>query len=162
MKTIVTGHSGSPGQLNRRISAFIADRCGVPGARWIDYTTVGLLDNRELVAGVLYHEKTESNIVTHIATGSGRRCLNREFLWYIFHYPFIELGCIRITAFVRLDNYDSLRFCRHLGFDIEAVLKCTHGPNVHTCCLVMWKDKCRWLNRRKLYGQVSTCASAAA
>ena len=165
MKEIITGHGES--DANIRIAGFIAQRCGTPNARWIDYTTIGLVDGGELVAGCLYSDFTGRNILTYFAGAPGRKWLNRDLLWYGFYYPFVGLGCDRVTGLVRSDNLESLRMVWHMGYRLEAVLRGTYGRGIDTLVMVMWKPECKWLkimpdSMRKNHGREITFASAAA
>lgn len=112
-------------------------------------TTIGLYHPEQgLVAGVLYEDWNGANILGHVAAVPGRRWLNREFLWFCFHYPFEQLGVKRITGIVPSVNADARRFDESLGFELEATLKDAH-PLGDLCVYKMTRDKCRWLSIRK-------------
>lgn len=101
-----------------------------------------------LVAGVLYEDWNGANILGHVAAVPGRMWLNREFLWFCFHYPFEQLGVKRITGIVPSSNLEARRFDESLGFELEATLKDAH-PTGDLCVYAMTKEKCRWLALRK-------------
>lgn len=103
----------------------------------------------EVIAALLYVEFNGTNCFMHIAARPGRRWLNRDFLFWGFHYPFEQLGCSRITGWVEVDNTDSCRFLEHLGFVREATLK---GAGVHGQDVIlyrMFREECRFLGRRQ-------------
>lgn len=111
--------------------------------------TIGLAHpEKGLVAGVLYEDWNGANILGHVAAVPGRMWLNREFLWFCFHYPFEQLGVKRITGIVPSSNLEARRFDESLGFELEATLKDAH-PTGDLCVYVMTKEKCRWLALRK-------------
>lgn len=112
-------------------------------------STIGLASLEQgLLAGVLFEDWNGANIVMHVAALPGRHWLCREFLWYCFHYPFIELGVKRVTGIVPSTNLEARRFDEHLGFTLEATLKDAH-PTGDLLIYVMRKEDCRWLNIKR-------------
>ncbi len=105
---------------------------------------IGWLRHGQLIAGVAYAEWSGPNVVCHIASDGSRRWLTREYLWTIFHYPFVQLNCKRITVCVGQGNSDSRRFVQHLGFALEATLEAAH-PTGDLLVYRMWKKDCKWL-----------------
>lgn len=86
---------------------------------------IGLLDENGLRGGVIFEGFTGTNINLHVASrkGLGRRWMTRKFLWMVLHYPFVQLGCKRVTAGVPSHNKDCLRFIQSIGFVHEATLE---------------------------------------
>ena len=115
----------------------------------------------ELLAGVLYEDYNGANLLTHIAATTSGHWMTREYLWFIFYYPFVQLNCKRITSIVASSNQKSARFVEHLGFKLEATLKDAH-PGGDLLVYVMHKIDCRWLNlkRNAPYGQERSSGSA--
>ncbi len=107
---------------------------------------IGHERNGVLVGAVAYTGWTGPNIDIH-AVGKGY-WLTHEFLQAIFAYPFLQLGCTRVTAPVASGNNASIRLCLHVGFEREARLK-GYLPNEDLIYLVMWRDKCRWLKEKQ-------------
>jgi RimJ/RimL family protein N-acetyltransferase len=126
-----------------RVSAFVSSR--LESADWGSYTAIGLERSGELIAGVVYDGYTGTNIFMHVAAIEGKRWLVRKYLHACFAYPFGQLGCRRITGSVAADNGAALRLDFHLGFEYETQLK-DALPSGDLIMLVMWKEKCRWLN----------------
>lgn len=110
-----------------------------------DMKGLGLERDGELVAGVLYENWSGPNVWMHVAAVPGSRWLNREFLRYCFHYPFMELGCSRVSGYVEASNEAARRFDEHLGFKPEAVLKGAATDGGDVILYVMWRDECRFL-----------------
>lgn len=121
------------------------------GGAWVPgMTGIGLFDTEraELIAGVAYFGYNQVNIFAHIAGDSGAHWMTRDFLWYIFHYPFVELGCKRITGLVPSWNEAALRLDRKFGFVEEATLK-DADPDGDIKVLVCWRENARrWLQLR--------------
>lgn len=134
------------------VGPWVAEKTGgtwTPGGG----TTIGLFDEEQgLLAGVLYENFNGVNIFAHIAAVEGKKWITREFLWFMFHYPFEQLGCRRITGLVAETNQTARQFDEHLGFRLEAVLRDAHeeGDLLVYC---MRRSECRWLNiNRKRHG----------
>lgn len=106
---------------------------------------LGLERDGELVAGVIYEGYNGQNVWMHVAAVPGRRWLNKEYLRYCFEYPFVELGCRRVSGYVEARNLDARRFDEHLGFQQEAVLRGAASDGGDVILYVMWREDCRFL-----------------
>lgn len=107
---------------------------------------LGLERDGELVAGVLYEGYNGVNVWMHVAAAAGRRWLNKEFLRYCFYYPFVELGCRRVSGSVDASNEDARRFDEHLGFQQEAVLRGAAADGGDVILYVMRREDCRYVD----------------
>lgn len=103
-------------------------------------TAIGLLLDG-LAAGVIYEEYSGTNVFCHIAAEK----LCPKFMRVIFYYPFIQLGCKRITGPVVSTNTKARRFVERLGFEVEATLDHAHRDG-DLIIYRMWKEKCTWLH----------------
>jgi RimJ/RimL family protein N-acetyltransferase len=127
-----------------RVGRWVCERAGgswVPGRG----TAIGLERNGRLVAGVIFDDFNGANINMHVASDGSRGWLNREYLWFCFYYPFVQLGVKRITGIVPECNEAAARFDEHIGFELEARLKDAH-PDGDLLIYKMTSDKCRWLH----------------
>jgi RimJ/RimL family protein N-acetyltransferase len=106
---------------------------------------IGLEEDGELIAGVVYNMYTGPSISMHVAAVPGKRWMTREYLYRCFAYPFIQLDCNRITGLVRVDNLEAQKFDEHLGFKREGLLRraCTDGTDM--ILYGMLKQECRFL-----------------
>jgi hypothetical protein len=108
---------------------------------------IGLERAGELIAAALYDWHNGASVYTHIAIEAGQQ-IDRDFLWHIFYYPFVQLGCNVLIGLVAEDNYASRRFVEHLGFTLQ-----TNIPNAHPSgalrVYVMRREACRWLQLRE-------------
>lgn len=113
-------------------------------------TAIGLLEfdkegkTCKLIAGVVYESFNGRNIVAHIAGIEGKRWLTRDFLWYIFYYPFEQLQVRRITAITGSTNYPAQKFLQHIGFTLEATLK-EANPSGDSLVYRIFREDCKWL-----------------
>lgn len=127
-----------------RISKWVADRMesGWHGARG---SAIGLLENEEIIAGVLFDSWNGASICMHVAAVPGKRWMTREYLRICFAYPFQQLRCNKILGLVGSKNTVAQRFDEHLGFVLEATLEAAH-PDGSLLIYSMTKEKCRWVS----------------
>lgn len=130
-----------------RVSNFVAQQLGIDG--WSHCRAIGLEKDGQLIAGVVYDYYTGTNICLHIAALPNRRWLNKEFLFYMFDYPFTQLGVKRMTGIIPESNKESVRFAEGLhGCTLEARLKDAH-PQGDMLIFCMFKDDCKYLRIKK-------------
>lgn len=106
---------------------------------------VGLEKDGELIAGALYEGFNGQNVWAHLAGKPGKRWMNRQFLWYGFHYPFNEMGVKRISGYVNASNTEARRLNEHFGYQEEARLKGAAPDGGDVILYVMWRENCRFL-----------------
>jgi RimJ/RimL family protein N-acetyltransferase len=109
------------------------------------YTAIGLENNGELCAGVVFNMQAGANILMHVASDGSRHWMTPAYMAACFRYPFIQAGCGRITGLVRADNIEAQRFDEHLGFKREGQLRaaCTDGTDL--IVYGMLKSECRYI-----------------
>lgn len=108
--------------------------------------TLGVEQNGELLAGVVFEGYTGSSISIHVAALEGRLWLSKEFLFRVFAYPFLQLECNRVTGLVRVDNPKAQKLDEHLGFIREGVMRKGATDGTDYIIYGMLKEECRWLN----------------
>lgn len=128
-----------------RIAEFVANRIGC-SRKTDNFTAIGLESDDKLVAGVVYSDFNGSNITAGIA-GDGKQWLTPEFLWFMFFYPFVQLGVKRITACVEQTNLVSQQFVTKLGFSFESRME-RAGRTGDLLVYRMFREDCRYLERR--------------
>lgn len=126
------------------LGPWLADRhdsVWVPGAS----CTIGHIGaDGQPIAVVSYDFYNGANINMHVAAEPGKHWLTREFLWYIFHYPFMQLKVKRVTAPISSGNLHAQKFVENVGFHLEATLK-DADPEGDMLIYCMTPDQCRWL-----------------
>lgn len=108
---------------------------------------IGIARNGQIVGGVCFDGYNGANINMHVASDGSRHWMNREFLWFVFYYPFRQLGVKRITGVVPSCNMTARSFDEKIGFELETTLKDAH-PHGDLLIYKMTPDKCRWLSLR--------------
>ena len=108
-------------------------------------SSIGLEENGELIAGVVYNMYTGISVSMHVAAVPTRRWLDRSFLYICFITPFKYMSCNRVTGLVRSDNALCIRFVEKLGFKKEGEMRqaCDDGSNM--MIYGMLKNECRYL-----------------
>lgn len=105
---------------------------------------ISLERDGKVIAAVIYEGWNGSNVWMHVAAEPGGKWLTKEFLNYVFHYPFHEVGVQRISGWVEADNAQARRFDEHLGFRQEAVLKGAGNKGADVIVYVMKREDCRY------------------
>lgn len=97
-----------------RLLPWAQGRVGVRFRR--DAYAIGLEDDGELRAVVVYDSFSEVDCNMHIASDGTKAWMNKSLLLAAFAYPFTQLGLNRVTGLVPAKNTDALAFDEHIGF----------------------------------------------
>ena len=106
---------------------------------------IGQYKDGKIVAGVVYNLYNGPSICMHVAAEPGKRWMTKDFLFRTFAYPFIQLGCNRVTGLVRVDNIEARRFDENLGFIQEGIIRKGADDGTDMILYGMLKEECRWL-----------------
>ena len=127
-----------------RVSEWVAQRIAHCSSWDGDYEAIGLEQDGELVAGVVYDGYCEGARVNMHVAGVGKRWLTREYLSVCFGYPFLQLGVNVVIGLVESTNEEALRFDKHLGFT-EACRIEGGAKDCDLIVLTMQRKTCRFL-----------------
>lgn len=136
MKTLVYGQ-------DTRVRDWVAERIGedLSDAN----VAIGVEEDGELIAGVAYNMYTGAAICMNVAATPGKRWTTKEFMYAFFAYPFVQLGCRRVTGLVRASNVVARKFDEHVGFTQEGVLRQAFADGEDAILYGMLKSECRYL-----------------
>lgn len=140
MKTVIYGQ-------DERVVEWVGQR--VDEANFGQAVGIGLEEDGELIAGVVFNLFTGASISMHVAAVPGKRWMTRDYLWRCFAYPFLQLQCNRITGLVRADNLEAQKFDEHLGFKREGLLRRACEDGTDMILYGMLKDECRFLGIKR-------------
>jgi hypothetical protein len=112
---------------------------------WGDFNAFGIVENGEVIAGVVIHNYAGSNAFCHIAIFKKTKLLPTLFKCFV-HYSFSVCKLKRLTALLPTNKPKVIDFVKHLGFEEEFVMK-DAGKASDIQGLVMWPSKCRWLTQ---------------
>lgn len=126
------------------------ERIGQWVAGEIDYTAgltgyyaMGVEQDGEIVAGILFHQFNGSNAWAHIACRKPSRAFV-ELLKHGYQYAFTHCGLRRLTGAVVDSNQKALKLDLHMGWQEEFVMKQAGvgGEDLHI--LVLWPENFRY------------------
>lgn len=113
---IIWGGAGDAA-TNRAIAAFVASQIEGCARGFADFTTMGVTDGGELIAGIVYHNYSpEAGVIELSAAATSKRWLTRRVLKAMFLYPFDEIGCQMVVLRVAEDNQGMVDIARRFGF----------------------------------------------
>lgn len=121
---------------------------------------VGLMEGGELVAGCVYNnyrkgsQDIEMTFASVHPSWASRRTL-KNFFWY----PFIQLGCVRVTAIVAKKNKKVRKFVERVGFKQEGVMRKAMNGVEDAVIYGMLSRECKWIkemNHGKEIGTIGT------
>jgi RimJ/RimL family protein N-acetyltransferase len=94
------------------------ERIGIRSFRK-DAQAIGLERSGRLAGVVVFDTFSSYDCCIHVASDGSGHWLTAGFLRAVFSYPFVQCGLPRVTAPVAESNTRSLRFNKHLGFEVE-------------------------------------------
>lgn len=96
---------------------------------WGPYAAIGVADSGEnLIAGVVYNNWHPHYKSIEISTASdSRRWLTKSLITGIFAYPFMQLGCQRVTAATPRNAHTARQFLETFGFQPEGIVRLGFG-----------------------------------
>lgn len=105
------------------------------------YVAIGYERDGTLKGGVVYTQYSHPNIVVATVLEAP---LTRGFLREIFHYPFIQMKCRRMTALIDAKNARSRQLVEHIGFKLEG---CMREAALEDDVMIygLLKSDCKWL-----------------
>lgn len=121
-------------------------------------SAIGVVRDGKIIGGVVYHQYRErdGDIMVSLAFDRPHWALPYT-LRMLFTYPFVTLGCERITAAIPRSNARSRRICERLGFKLEGVCRKAFGRKEDAMLYGILRSECRYLD-----GQKNSTASRAA
>lgn len=118
-----------------------------PGGCDNEATFFGKEINQELVAvaGYSNYNPDTSSVYLHLAGEEGKNWMTKDFLWFMFAYPFVQLDCQVLLANILSNNQKCLQLANHIGFKLLEVQKQKCGDlDVHV--FWMFRPMCKYLN----------------
>jgi RimJ/RimL family protein N-acetyltransferase len=96
---------------------------------WGPLAAIGVEDERgQLIAGVVYNNYHPHYGSIEISTASdSRRWLTKSLITGIFAYPFVQLGCQRVTAATPRNAHTARQFLETFGFQPEGIVRLGFG-----------------------------------
>jgi RimJ/RimL family protein N-acetyltransferase len=114
--SLIWGGESNPG-VNQAIAEFVASH--IPGCErgWEHFTTLGMVERNQLVAGVVFHNYApEAGVIELSSASITKRWLSRPMLKAMFGYPFDEIGCQMVVLRVSERNTVMIEIAERFGF----------------------------------------------
>ena len=127
-----------------RLRAWWTDFVGYPASMQV---MIGLEKDGEIVCVFGYDNFNGKSCHQHIVYKPGEY-VQREFIWYVYHYPFNELGVDMLIGMTPANNDKALRLAKHAGF-VEKYRIVDSDPGGDIVLSTLNKQDCRFLNYRK-------------
>ncbi len=104
--------------MNQAVKMWIENRIWDDGRELPPCVTMGVFEDKKIVAGVAFHDYQPKEGVMEISAASeSRRWLTRNVLKNIFGYVFNEARCQLCVARIDPDNSSLLRIFKAYGFN---------------------------------------------
>jgi hypothetical protein len=127
-----------------------------PVAEWVQEMTecsipeeggmaIGWTRDGEITCGVMYEHYTGTSITATIAKTPGA-VMPPGFIRAIFGYPFSQLGCRKLLAYIEDTNWKSRELVEKMGFREGASISDVF-PTGAMIIYSMLADDCRWLEK---------------
>lgn len=130
---------------DRELSLWVGHRLGLDGPiRSVEPTAIGVARNGEIVAAALFTNYQPPSIEITFVT-STPRWATRQAIKDILSYPYLQLGCKRITAITEASNAPARAFLERLGFQQEGVHPDAFPSGEGISYGLLRKDAERWL-----------------
>lgn len=107
--------------------------------------TVGLgyVRDKRIVAGFAFESYNGVNIIAHQRQDE---MAPKGFWVAAADYCFNKCNLKRVTGMVNASNEKAIRLNKHIGYEIEGVMKNAADDGGDILIMVLWRDKCRILN----------------
>lgn len=122
-----------------------------------DMMCIARLDECGKIMGVVGYDGFNGASVWMHCAGSGP-WFTRSYLFAIFHYPFVVLGCRMVLVAIPSGNTPSLSLTSRLGYQHLITIPGAH-PDGALFIKTMHRSECRYLEAR--YGKEVQTASSA-
>jgi len=102
------------------------------------------VEDGEIIAVAIFDRYRGHDIEISFAADSPRWA-RRGVIRGIFHYPFVQLGCVRLTTITAENNTRARRLDEGLGFVLEGIHPNGLAPGVTAVSYGMQRSECKWL-----------------
>ena len=111
---------------------------------WGPVRCIGVLRNFQIAGVAVFHQYRHPNIEISFVT-QDPRWATRQNIAGILRYPFVTLGCKRLTAITGAKNQRARAFLSRLGFQQEGIHPDTFDSDDAVSYGLLRKDVAQWL-----------------
>jgi hypothetical protein len=105
---------------------------------------LGVVRGGALAAGIVFHNWRRTDVEI-VAAADSPAWAYPATLRTLFFYPFVTLGCVRVTAIVGRRNRRSRAFVAGLGFRLEGVIRRGLDGRQDAFVYGLLREECRFL-----------------
>ena len=105
---------------------------------------IGFASSGRIVAGAVYNNFRGHDIQLSFAS-EDPRWATKGNIRAVFHYPFEQLGCVRVTAITSKANRRARRLIEGVGFKMEGVHPKAWDGRQTAISYGIAKENCKWL-----------------
>ena len=134
------------------LAKWAGDRLGIQN--WGPSRAIGVVRHGSLAAVAVFHQYRHPSIEISFVTAD-RRWATPQVVLGILRYPFVQLGCKRLTAITEATNQPTRAFLCRLGFCEEGIHPDTFETGDAVSYGLLREDAARWL------AEEEPCARAA-
>lgn len=127
-----------------------------------DFRAIGWAEYGVLKAVVGYTDANGKTAQIHVAA-EGKNWMRREFLWYTFYYPFVQLKLNWLIGVVNANNAAALKMDTNIGFKEFCRIPDGYADGEDLIMLRLHRESPRvqrWLSLGERYGKGLTAATA--
>lgn len=136
---LLYGHEGA-------LSRWAGDRLGID--YWGPCQTIGIIRHGKLAAVAVFHQFRKPSIEISFVTAD-KQWATPQTVRGILRYPFIQLGCKRLTAITEATNQSTRTFLCRLGFREEGYHPDSFESGDAVSYGLLRRDATRWLAEEK-------------
>lgn len=124
------------------LAKWAGDRLGIQN--WGPARAIGVVRHGSLAAVAVFHQFRYPSIEISFVTAD-RRWATPQTVRGILRYPFVQLGCKRLTAITEVTNLPTRAFLCRLGFREEGIHPDTFETGDAVSYGLLREDAARWL-----------------
>jgi RimJ/RimL family protein N-acetyltransferase len=138
------------------LAKWAGDRIGV--SDFGPSRAIGIIRNQTLAAAAIFHHYRPPDIEISFVTAT-KRWATPQAVRAIMRYPFLQLGCKRLTAITKATNQPTRAFLCRLGFHLEGLHPDVFDDDDAVSYGLLRRDAARWLAEDDI-GQIGTLDSS--
>lgn len=132
------------GDKTALVGAYVGEKAGVTFVPGMYQALAVLNDSNEFVAGVVISEFRGYDCQISCATETSAAWRD-NVMRAVFHYIFVQLGCVRCTSITRKNNKRARGFLEGLGFKLEGTIRLGYDGIKDALVYGYLASECRYL-----------------
>jgi hypothetical protein len=131
------------------VSEFVRSRIpSMEGHKFSPHVAIGVIRHDRLCGGIVFHNWFGHSIEMSGAFDTPGWCLP-DTMRRLFAYPFIQLGCVRMTTITAKNNKPARMIDEGFGFKLEGTARKGWDGKQDAMIYGMLAEECKWLDESK-------------